>query len=75
LVIRTSSAAERRRACGASPRTRCARSTAKLDDGRSVRVEPAGNFYDLELPDGVPPWTKLTLVAELEDGTSYSERV
>jgi hypothetical protein len=49
--------------------------TAKLDDGRSVRVEPAGNFYDLELPDGVPPWTKLTLVAELEDGTSYSERV
>jgi hypothetical protein len=48
--------------------------TAHLDDGRSVTVEPVGNFYDLELPD-VPPWTKLTLVAELEVGTSYSERV
>lgn len=49
--------------------------TAKLDDGRSVTVRPIGNFYDMELPDGVPPWTSLTLVAELEDGTSYTERV
>lgn len=49
--------------------------TAQLDDGRSVTVDAVGNFYDLELPEGVPPWSKLTLVAALTDGTSYSERI
>ena len=38
--------------------------TAQLDDGRSVTVDAVENFYDLELPDGVPPWSKLTLVAQ-----------
>jgi len=49
--------------------------TVTLADGRSVTTVVRDNFYDVDLPDGVPPWARLTVSAELNDGTTYTERV
>jgi hypothetical protein len=49
--------------------------TVKLDDGRSVTADATENFYDVDLPDDVAPWAPLTVVAQLRDGTAYSQRV
>ena len=49
--------------------------TANLDDGRSITADVIDNFYVITLPEGVPPWIPMTVVANLKDGTAVSERV
>lgn len=49
--------------------------TANLDDGQSITANVIDNFYVITLPDGVPPWIPVTVVANLNDGTAVSERV
>jgi len=49
--------------------------TANLDNGRSITADVIDNFYVITLPEGVPPWIPMTVVANLKDGTAVSERV
>lgn len=49
--------------------------TVNLDDGRSITAPVIENFYVITLPEGVLPWIPMTVVANLKDGTSFSERV
>lgn len=49
--------------------------SVELRDGRTVSGKVIDNFYEIELPAGVPPWSPLTVTAQLRDGTAFSEQV